>query len=67
MFNIQVRRTLTFLELEINFGGGTIASGPLDEKKSVEQAKELISAAEKLLPTGYGEDEHKLSVIREGL
>ena len=67
MFNIDVNRVDPYLEVEVSIDDVTMESGLLDEEEAVEQAKKLISAAEKLLPAGYGDAEFKLSKIREGL
>jgi len=63
----DVKRNSTYLELIITADNVRASSGLLDEKESVEMARELIYAAGKLLPAGYGEPEHRLSRIREDL
>ena len=62
-----VSRNSTYLELLITATNVKVSSGLLDEKESIEMAKELIYAAECLLPSGYGEIEQKLCIEREKL
>ena len=63
----NVRRNSTYLELIIIADNINYSSGLLDESESVYMARELIYAAEQLLPAGFGEVEHNLSIEREKL
>ena len=63
----DVKRNSTYLELTIIADNINYSSGLLDESESVEMARELIYAAEQLLPAGFGKIEHNLSVERKKL
>jgi len=63
----NVKRNSTYMELKIETDSVSMSSGLLDVDECVEMARELISAAEDLLPAGYGEAEQRLSEIREDL
>lgn len=63
----NVKRNSTYLELIVTCENVNASTGLLDEKESVAVAKELIYAAEQLLPAGTGEIEHQLSLAREKL
>lgn len=64
----EVRRNSTYMELIIFEDNFTRASsGLLDEQESIDLAKELIYAAEQLLPARTGEIEQALAEARERL
>lgn len=63
----NVKRNSTYLELVVTCENVNATTGLLDEKESVTVAKELIYAAEQLLPAGTGAIEHQLSSAREKL
>ena len=63
----NVRRNSTYLELIIITENVNYSSGLLDESECIDMARELIYAAEQLLPAGFGEVEHNLSIEREKL
>ena len=63
----DVKRNSTYLELIVTTDNIQASSGLLNETESVEMARELIYTAERLLPAGCGEIEHRLSVEREKL
>ena len=65
--SFDVKRNSTYLELIVTTDNVHASSGLLDEIESAEMAKELIYTAERLLPSGYGEIEHRLSVVRKKL
>ena len=56
-----------YLEFVVTAEGYRISSGLLDENEAKEYAKELIYAAEKLLPAGTGDVEFRLYKAREDL
>lgn len=66
-FVFEVKRNSPYKELTIIAGNVTVSSGLLDEQESIEMAKELISAAEELLPEEMNDIENKLYKIRESL
>ena len=53
MVEFEVKRNSTYMELKIKGDNLDYSSGLLDEKESVDLARELIYAAEQLLPAGY--------------
>jgi hypothetical protein len=66
-FQFNVKRNSTYMELIVTTNNVDISSGLLDEQESIDLAKELIYAAEQLLPAGTGEIENRLSDAREDL
>ena len=52
---INIKRYFTYMEMEITANDMIYNTGLLDENESIELAKELIYAAEMLLPGGLGE------------
>ena len=50
MVEFEVKRNSTYMELKIKGDNLDYSSGLLDEKESVDLARELIYAAEQLLP-----------------
>jgi len=67
MYEFKVRRNSTYMELIITADNINATSGLLDEKESISLAKELIYAAEQLLPAGTGAIERRLCEAREEL
>lgn len=67
MFKINVKRTLKYVEVIIQTGLVTVESGLLDEKESIELAKEFLYSAENLLPASLSEQELKIIKVREKL
>ena len=64
----SVQRHSKYLELVVTAEGyRSISSGLLDENEAKEYAKELIYAAEKLLPAGTGDVEFRLYKACEDL
>ena len=66
-FEFNVKRNSVYTELIISTNDVNISSGLLDEKESIDLAKELIYAAERLLPPGAGEIESRLCAARKDL
>ena len=66
-FKFDVKRNSTYMELIVTTGNVNASSGLLDEQESIALAKELIYAAEQLLPAGTGEVERRLCEAREDL
>ena len=66
-FKFDVRRNSTYMELVITTDNVNASSGLLDEQESISLAKELIYAAEQLLPAGTGDIERRLCEAREDL
>lgn len=66
MLTFEVTRINTWITLKM-FQGEIEIHDVLDEHDAVELAKVLIKVAEDLLPAGTGEQEFKLSQIRESL
>lgn len=66
-FEFNVKRNSTYMELVITTDNVKASSGLLDEQESINLAKELIYAAERLLPTGTGEIEFRLCEARNDL
>ena len=66
-FNFSVKRNSTYMELIITTDNVNASSGLLDERESVDLAKELVYAAEQLLPAGTGDVERRLCEAREDL
>ena len=66
-FDFSVKRNSTYMELIVKTDNVNASSGLLDEKESIDLAKELIYAAEQLLPAGTGEIERRLCEAREDL
>lgn len=67
MINLDVEKNSIYRELIIEGADSQMTSGLLDEKEALDIAKELIGAAEGLLPSDYNEQESALSLIRENL
>jgi len=65
--DFEVKRNSTYMELIITCENVRATTGLLDEKESIDIAKDLIFAAERLLPAGTGEIEHGLRLAREKL
>ena len=66
-FDFSIRRNSTYMELIITMDNVNASSGLLDERESVDLAKELVYAAEQLLPAGTGDVEKRLCEAREDL
>ena len=66
-FDFSVQRNSTYMELIIKTTNVNASSGLLDEKEAIDLAKELIYAAEQLLPAGTGDIEYRLCEAREDL
>lgn len=64
---INIKRNSQYNEMEITTTDMVYSTGLLDEKESIELAKELIYAAEMLLPAQLDDHEFRLSVVREDL
>ena len=63
----DVRRISIYLELTVKCDNVNASTGLLSEDEAINVAKELIFAAEKLLPTSAYENECQLALAREGL
>ena len=66
-FDFFVERNATYMELIVRTRSVNVSSGLLDEKESIDLAKELIYAAEQLLPAETGDIERRLYEAREDL
>jgi len=66
-FNFDVKRNSMYMELTVITDNVNASSGLLDKQESIDLAKELIYAAEQLLPAETGEIEARLCKAREDL
>ena len=66
-FDFSVKRNTRYLELIVKTDNVTASSGLLDEKESIDLAKELIYTAEQLLPAGTGDIGKRLCKAMEDL
>ena len=64
---INIRQISNYAEMEITTNDMVYTTGLLNEEESIDLAKELIYAAEMLLPNSLDSHESKLSQIREDL
>ena len=64
---INIRQISNYAEMEIITNDIVYTTGLLNEKESTGLAKELIYAAEMLLPNSLDSHESKLSQVREDL
>jgi|GEM_PF-6122859 len=67
MMDINVRRASSFIEVTIKNEMAVIDSGLLDEREAIKLATDFIYSAQELLPGKFGEQELKLSEVREYL
>lgn len=64
---INIRQISNYVEMEITTNDMVYTTGLLNEEESTDLAKELIYAAEMLLPSSLDSHEFKLSQVREDL
>ena len=64
MIALSVKRNSNYKELEVNGADSSFSTGLLDEAESIDVAKQLISAAEDLLPSGYDDEDRELQAVR---
>ena len=69
MIQLNIRALSKYNEISVKYDAISFDSGLLDEKESMQQAVEFLSAAEDLLPPGDSRIEHlykvRLSIDRD--